>query len=75
MTGGTIRCVQTMTVTLPDGTSSEFVIDEEREDGRLVIRRATYLDQLFAEDGSQSLTGAESDQLIAPHLVGPDDEG
>lgn len=33
MTSGTISCVQKMTVTLPDRTTGQYVVEEEREDG------------------------------------------
>lgn len=75
MIAGTIQRVQTMTVTLPDGTTDQYVLEEEREDGALVIRRQTELEQMLARQGARQLSAEEFQEHIAPHLGPPDGEG
>lgn len=75
MSGGTISYVPTMTVTLPDGTTGQYVIEEEREDGSLVIRRRTELEQVLERQGTRAMPEEEFETLIAPHVQPPDGEG
>lgn len=75
MSADILERVQKMTVTMADGSTGEYVLQEERADGSLVIRRPTYLEQLLVEDDSQPLTDVEFESLVLPHLAPGDDEG
>lgn len=67
--------MQTVTVTLAAGSTSRYVLEEQRPDGSLVIRRPTYLEQLLSEDDSQPLSDPEFERLVLPRVAPADDEG
>ena len=66
---------QTVRVTRQDGTSSRFVIEEEDEDGAILLRPDTSFEAISDRAPGRAMTREEFDQLIAPHVLPPDGEG
>jgi hypothetical protein len=71
---------ETMTVMdsieLPIGQHpGRYVIEQELDDGRVVLRPQTELEQMHQDLGSRPMTSDESAKLVAPYLGPPDGEG
>ncbi|MGI8414135.1 MAG: hypothetical protein ACR2LV_10480 [Solirubrobacteraceae bacterium] len=66
---------QIIELTIGDTANRRYVIDEQLDDGRVILRPQTQLDEMLAEVGSRAMTSAEFAELIAPHVGPPDDEG
>ena len=78
MSPGTLDLVkrETVTVTRPDGTSNRFVIEEERNDGAILLRPDTSFEAIEERaGGGRAMTSEEFERLIAPHVLPPDGEG
>ncbi len=76
MSRGTLEAVkQTVQVTRQDGTSSRFVLEEEHNDGALLLKPDTSYEAITERAPGRPLTREEFDQLIAPHVLPPDGEG
>jgi hypothetical protein len=73
---GTLDLVkpETVKVTRPDGTSSWFVIEEERNDGAIVLRPDTSYEAIMERAAGRAMTSDEFERLIAPHVLPPDGE-
>lgn len=74
MNGGTLSVVSTVRVTRGDRTS-DYVVEKELEDGSLLIRPQTPLEEMLARQNTREMTSDEFDELIAPYVGPPDDEG
>jgi hypothetical protein len=74
---GTLDLVkpETVKVTRPDGTSNRFVIEEERNDGAILLRPDTSYEAIMERAPGRPMTRDEFEQLIAPHVLPPDGEG
>jgi hypothetical protein len=66
---------QTVRVTLEDGTSSRFVLEEERDDGAILLRPDTSFEAISERAPGRPMTREEFDELIAPRVLPPDGEG
>lgn len=76
MSGATLRRVKpTVRVTREDGASSRYVLEEERDDGSLVLSPDTSYEAILERAPGRPLTEREFEELIAPHLLPPDGEG
>lgn len=76
MTRTTLKRVkQTVRVMLEDGSSDRFVVEEERDDGALVLRPDTSFDAISERAPGRATTQQEFDELIVPHVLPPDGEG
>lgn len=64
----------TVRVTRGDHTSA-YVVEQEHDDGSLLIRPQTELEQMLDRQNTRAMTPEEFDQLIAPHVGPPDGEG
>jgi len=65
-------------VTLSGDRAGEYVIEEERPDGRLVLIRDTSIAAIRRRGGSRAMTPEEFEQFMAehgPHMGPPDGEG
>lgn len=65
-------------VTLSGDVTGEYVVEEERPDGRLVLVRDTSLAAIRRRQGTRAMTPAESEAFWrehGPHLGPPDGEG
>ncbi len=75
MSRGTLDAVkQTVQVILRDGTSSRFVLEEEHDDGAILLRPDTSFEAISERAPGRALTREEFDQLIAAHVLPPDGE-
>jgi hypothetical protein len=74
---GTLDLVkpETVTVTRPDGTSNRFVVEEERNDGAILLRPDTSYEAIMERAPGRPMTSDEFERLIAPHVLLPDGEG
>jgi hypothetical protein len=55
-----------------------YVIEEQRDDGRIVLRPETAVERMHREHGSRPATDAEFEAFMAehgPYMLPPDDEG
>jgi hypothetical protein len=52
-----------------------YVIEQELDDGRVVLRPQTELEQMHQDLGSRPMTSDEFDTLVAPYIGPPDGEG
>lgn len=76
MTRGSFQRVkQTVRVTLADGSSGRFVLEEERDDGTILLRPDTSLEAISERAPGRAMTPAEFGRLIAAHVLPPDGEG
>lgn len=69
---------QLVHVTLSGGRAGEYVIEEERPDGRLVIAPDTSWGAVRARGGGTELTEQQWEKFLAehgPHMQPPDGEG
>jgi hypothetical protein len=66
---------QTVQVTRQDGTSDRFVLEEEHDDGGLLLKPDTSYEAIVERAPGRPLTADEFDELIAPHVLPPDGEG
>lgn len=55
--------------------STRYVLEQQLDDGRLVLRPQTELEAMRERMGSQAPTQEEFDELIEPHVLPPDGEG
>jgi hypothetical protein len=55
--------------------SGRYGVEQELDDGRVVLRPQTELEAMRERMGSEPLSQDEFDELIAPHLLPPDGEG
>ncbi len=65
-------------VTLSGDRTGEYVIEEERPDGRLVLVRDTSIAAIRKQLGTRAMTSAEFERFMAehgPHMQPPDGEG
>lgn len=65
-------------VTLSGDRAGEYLIEEERPDGRLVLVRDTSIAAIRRRQGSRALSPAEFTRFMAehgPHMAPPDGEG
>jgi hypothetical protein len=65
-------------VTLSGDRTGEYVIEEERPDGRLVLVRDTSIAAIRRRQGTRALTPDEFAEFMAehgPHMQPPDGEG
>lgn len=76
MLPGTLDLVkpETVKVTRTDGTSNRFVIEEERNDGAIVLRPDTSYEAIMERAPGRAMTSDEFERLIAPHVLPPDGE-
>jgi len=64
-------CVkQTVQVTREDGTSSRFVLEEEHEDGSILLKPDTSWPAIRDRAGMRDLTLGEWDEFLAEHGPG-----
>ena len=74
--GATVKIVTpTVRVTREDGTSSRYVLTEEREDGSVLLGPDTSYEAIAEPAPGRPLAGREFAKLIAPHVLAPDGEG
>lgn len=66
---------QIIELAIGEQPSAPYVVDEQLEDGRVVLRPQTEVEKMHQEHGSRPLTREEFDELIAPHVLPPDGEG
>jgi hypothetical protein len=66
---------QTVRVTRQDGSSSLFVLEEEHDDGAILLRPDTSFEAISERAPGRPMTTREFEQLIAPHVLPPDGEG
>jgi hypothetical protein len=65
-------------VTLSGDRAGEYLIEEERPDGALVLVPDTSIEAIRARGGSRPLTKREWQDFLAeygPHMLPPDGEG
>lgn len=65
-------------VTLSGDRAGEYVIEEERPDGRLVLVRDTGITAIRRRQGTRAMTAEEFKRFMAehgPHMQPPDGEG
>ncbi len=65
-------------VTLSGDIAGEYVIEEERPDGRLVLVRDTSITAIRRQLGTRAMTPSEFERFMAehePHMQPPDGEG
>ncbi len=65
-------------VTLSGDIAGEYVVEDRRPDGRLVLVPDTSATAIRARGGSRRLTAPEWQDFLAehgPHMLPPDDEG
>lgn len=74
MTGNLLGVESTVRVTRGNDTS-DYVVEHEHDDGSLLIRPQTPLEQMHQRMGSRPLSPEEFQELIAPYVGPPDDEG
>jgi hypothetical protein len=55
-------------------TPTRYVVEQQLDDGRVMLRPETELEQMHREHDSRPLTAEEFDELIAPHVQPPDDQ-
>ena len=58
-----------------DGASERYVLEEERDDGRLLLRPDTSYEAIVDRAPRRPLTPTEFEEMIAPHVLPPDGEG
>lgn len=66
---------QIIELTIGESPSTRYVIEQELDDGRVVLRPQTELERMHQKHGSRPLTQHEFDELIAPHVLPPDGKG
>lgn len=69
---------QLVHVTLSGDRAGEYVIEEERPDGRLVLVRDTSIAAIRKRQGTRAMTPSESEEFWrehGPHMGPPDGEG
>ena len=66
---------QTFELAIGGSETTRYVVEQQLEDGRLVLRPQTEVERMHQEHGSRPLTPQEFDELIAPHVLPPDGEG
>jgi hypothetical protein len=69
---------QTVRVILPDGTDSRYVLEEERNDGAILLRPDTSYAAISERAPGRDLTADEWQAFLAehgPHMLPPDGEG
>ena len=54
---------------------TRYVVEQQLEDGRVVLRPQSEAERMHQYHGSRSLTQPQFDELIAPHVLPPDGEG
>lgn len=69
---GSLQVMESTVRVTRDGQTSEYIVEEEHEDGSLLIRPETELERMHHRHGGRPLTPEEFDELIVPH-VGPAD--
>jgi hypothetical protein len=75
VTAGTLWVMESIVrVTIGEQTS-EYVVEKENDDGSLLIRPKTPLEEMLERNNSRAMTRDEFDELIAPHVAPPDGEG
>lgn len=65
-------------VTLSGDITGEYVVEDARPDGRLVLVRDTSIASIRQRQGTRALTPEEFAEFMAehgPHMQPPDDEG
>jgi nicotinamide riboside kinase len=76
MSRGTLELVkQTVQVIRENGVAERFVLEEERDDGAILLRPDTPFEAISERAPGRPMTREEFDQLIAPHVLPPDREG
>ena len=68
-------CVKPKVQVTREGISESYVLEEERDDGSLILRPDTSYEAIVERAPGRPLTPSEFDALIAPHLLAPDGEG
>jgi hypothetical protein len=69
---------QVIELAIDDAKPTGYVIEERRDDGRILLRPETELERMHRENGSRPLTSEELDAFWAehrPHMLPPDGEG
>ncbi len=66
---------QTFELAIGGSETTRYVVEQQLEDGRVVLRPQTEVERMHHEHGSRPLTQQEFDELIAPHVLPPDGEG
>ncbi len=68
-------CVKPKVQVTREGISESYVLEEERDDGSLILRPDTSYEAIVQRAPGRPLTASEFDALIAPHVLAPDGEG
>ncbi len=69
---------QTVQVIRHDGTPERFVLEEEHDDGAILLRPDTSWEAIRERAGGRDLTPQEWEDFLAEHssaMLPPDDEG
>jgi hypothetical protein len=66
---------QTFELAIGGSQTTLYVVEQQLDDGRVVLRPQTEVERMHQEHGTRSLTQQEFDELIAPHVLPPDGEG
>ena len=65
---------QTFELAIGGSQTTGYVVEQQLEDGRVVLRPQTEVERMHQEHGSRPLTQPQFDELIAPHVRPPDGE-
>jgi len=69
---------QVIELTIGDAAPAGYVIEERRDDGRIVLRPETTVERMHRVNGSRPATDAEFGEFMAEHgqhMLPPDGEG
>jgi len=72
---GTLFVVQSTVGVTRGDHSIDYVVEEEHDDGSLLIRPQTPLEEMLDRHHTRAMSAEEFEQLIAPHVGPPDGEG
>jgi hypothetical protein len=66
---------QIIELAIGDAAPTRHVVEQQLDDGRVVLRPQTELEAIHQEHNSRPLTAEEFDELITPYVLPPDGEG
>jgi hypothetical protein len=70
-----IAMAQVVELTIGDSPATSYVVERTLEDGRVILRPRTQLEEMQAGAGGRPLSDAEFNEFIAPYLKPSDGEG
>ncbi len=66
---------QIIELAIGEWPSARYVVEQQLDDGRVLLRPQTELERMHQDLGSRPLTSDEFDELVAPYIGPPDSEG